>query len=56
MSAASSASRFAVERLTGLAARHRAGIEGLMADRTTGIGPGAAARRDERLHDLGRQQ
>jgi len=25
------------------AARHRAGIEGLAADRTTGIGPGAPA-------------
>jgi hypothetical protein len=39
---------FAVERLAGLAgldpgaARHRAGIEGLAAERTTGIGPGAA--------------
>jgi len=44
-----------VERLAGLAgldagaARHRGGIEGLAADRATGIGPGAAARRIEGL-------
>jgi len=29
--------------------RHRAGIAGLAADRATGIGPGAAARRVESL-------
>jgi hypothetical protein len=40
----------AVERLAGLdpgAARHHAGIKGLAADRATGVGPGAAARRIE---------
>jgi hypothetical protein len=56
-SPASTASRFAVERLAGLdpgAARHRAGIEGLAADRTTGIGSGAAAREGiERLAPRG---
>jgi hypothetical protein len=42
-----------VERLAGLArldpgaARHRADIEGVAADRATGIGPGAAARHVE---------
>jgi hypothetical protein len=51
-SPASSASRVAggLAGLAGLdlgAARHRAGIEGLAAERSTGIGPGAAARRVE---------
>jgi hypothetical protein len=47
--------RLAVERLARLAwldagaARHRAGIKSVAADRATGIGPGAASRRVEGL-------
>jgi hypothetical protein len=47
-----------VERLAGLAgldagaARHRGGIEGLAAERATGIGPGAAARYDPNYYSI----